>query len=113
MILRATVIFTGWADFPSNMQPHEALRYHPKTMNVIFATAVLLRDVFDLHPARAICSSNYFSATSIDTRHLCLQLLLGDHLNMQLFMQSVIHGHGCAFHAPLKQDLPPKKHLEK
>ena len=54
MIVPATVLFTGWADMPSNMEAYKSLRYHPKTMQVIYSTALLLRDVFDLHPARAI-----------------------------------------------------------
>ena len=54
MIVPATVLFTGWADMPSNMEAYKVLRHHPKKMQVIYSTALLLRDVFDLHPDRAI-----------------------------------------------------------
>ena len=54
MIVPATVLLTGWADMPSNMEACKSLRYHLKTMQVIYSTALLFRDVFDLHPARAI-----------------------------------------------------------
>ena len=53
MLVPAKVLFTGWADMPSNMKACKSLRYHQKTMQLIYATALLLRYVFDLHPARA------------------------------------------------------------
>ena len=30
------------------------MRYHPNTMHVFYTVAFLLRDTFDLHPARAV-----------------------------------------------------------
>ena len=54
MLVPSAVFFLGWANMPVDMQAYKALRVHPKSMKVLYSTAVLFRDVFDLHPARSI-----------------------------------------------------------
>ena len=54
MIVPAAMLFMGWAVMPASMPVHKALRFHPKSMHVLYSVEMVLRDVFDLHPARAI-----------------------------------------------------------
>ena len=54
MLVPSAVFYLGWSNMPVDMPAYKALRIHPKSMQVLYGTALLFRDVFDLHPARAI-----------------------------------------------------------
>ena len=54
MLVPAAVLLMSWSGMPADMPVHRSLAYHPKFVHVLYNVANLLREVFDLHPARAI-----------------------------------------------------------
>ena len=54
MLVPSAVLLLAWAGIPPEMEFHLGMRYRPKIMHVFYTVAFLLRDTFDLHPARAV-----------------------------------------------------------
>ena len=49
-----TVLFVAWTGLPVNTQPWNIFWYHPQSMKVMYIVRDVLRQILDIHEARAI-----------------------------------------------------------
>ena len=56
LVTPAAVFLLALAGMPPSTEAHALLRFHPHSMRVLYNIALFLRDVYDLHPARAMCN---------------------------------------------------------
>ena len=54
MVTPASVFLLAWSGMSPYMEAHGMLRFHPHSMRVVYNLAMFFRDVYDMHPARAI-----------------------------------------------------------